>query len=412
MSIPLRRAKLEEGIHLNYIFNEEFNTNIVNIYFVMPLDRKNVTPNVLLPLVLKRGINNSLVQRKFKEFPGSNLNIRLLKEGEKQVISFAIEGPRLKNADKKALKELIDILKFFIYKPYPIEDVFSQESVLKEKENLRKIIEGRVRDIKLYSYQRCTEEMYKNENFSIYPFGYIEDLDIIDNQNIYEHYIKILNQAVIEIFCIGEFDDDLLKYTMDAFNRKRSNVLKLNRESITGNVQIKKMIYEYRNIEPGYLVIGYRSGIPYESPLYNGLVVASNLLASKLVQSFSKSGMNYNINFILDKYKSCILVEGNVLSRDFEKVVEIIRMEVENIKEGSITEEEIFFSKKIIRADIKSIYEDKHLLSDFYFSNILMKDYRNLEEIFFDLDKINKEDIIQASQGIKADTIYFIGEPI
>ncbi len=407
MDIRLRRKNIEQGINLNLIFTDKFKANLLNIYFVMPLTRKDVTKNALLYLVLKRRIEDLLVQKKLEELNCSSLSVRLLKEGEKQVISFSVEGPRLKSyKDKVNFMELINILKSLIYNPYPVEDVFSQKNILKEKDYLKGIIENRIKDEKTYSLERCIEEMYKNENFSLHYFGYIEDLDVIDNQTIYEHYHKVLSKAVIEIFYIGDFDEDLLKYTIDIFKQEREDVFKLKREFVNGNVYIKNMVYENRYLEPGRLVLGYRSGIPYESFLYNGLMIASKILDIKL------KNMDYNINCIICKHKSSMIIEGYVFSKDFEVTLDNIRTEIENMKKGFFTKEDVAFSKGLIRNGISYIYENKLLLSDFYFSNIIMEDNRTIEEILLGIDMISNKDIMEAFQQIKADTIYFLGNPI
>ena len=81
--------------------------------------------------------------------------------------------------------------------------------------------------------------MYRNEKFSIYPLGYIEDLDSIDNKILYEHYNKILAKAPMEIFYVGEYDDNLVDYMMDSFRIERTDVFKLQKESITVMFKLK-----------------------------------------------------------------------------------------------------------------------------------------------------------------------------
>lgn len=417
MNLALRRINIEKGINLNLVHEDKFDINLLSIYFVLSLDRKDVTKNALLPLVLERYARSSIVQKKLEKTHNSNVGIRIIKEGEKQIISFTAKGPRFnKLQDKMVMMELIDILKSLICTPYSTDDIFSQQFVSREKENLKKIIEDRRINKEIYVKERCIEEMYRNEKFSIHPLGYIEDLDKIDNVTLYKHYKEILDKAMIEIFYIGDLDDHLVEYIIDSFKYKRDSVMELSRESVTGNVQIKNMVYEHLDLDPGWLVIGYRSGIPYEDILYNGLEVGSYILGggpnSKLFKMVREKDIAHNMNCKLYKHKSLMLINGRVNSEDFQKIIAGIRTEIDNLKKGSFTKEDMNISKQSIKASIKSMYEDKLLFSDFLLGRILIEDGRSLDETLMEIDRVSKDEIVEASKSIKADTIYFHGKPI
>ena len=255
--------------------------------------------------------------------------------------------------------------------------------------------------------------MCVNEKFSIYPLGYIEDLASIDNKILYEHYNKLLDKAPIEIFYVGEYDNGLIDYLIDSFRIEREDVLKLERESITSNVQTKNMIHEDMDINQGKLVLGYRTGIPYDSSLYNGLLVGSDILGggpnSKLFRNVREAeSLAYYIGSKVYKYKSLMIIDGGIDSHNLEKTIEIIRFEIDNMKKGIFTQEDIDVSKKSIKASMESIKDSIFLISEFFFSRELSKDGRILEEALNDIERVTKEDIIESSNKINLDTIYFL----
>ena len=98
MILKSERINISKGINLNLIKMDKFKSNLLSIYLINPLERKNVTKNALIPLVLKRGTNtlntNLEIQRKLEEMYGSDLSISVNKRGEKHVIRFTIEGPK------------------------------------------------------------------------------------------------------------------------------------------------------------------------------------------------------------------------------------------------------------------------------------------------------------------------------
>jgi len=52
------------------------------------------------------------------------------------------------------------------------------------------------------------------------------------------------------------------------------------------------------------------------------------------------------------------------------------------------------------------------LFSDFLLGRILIEDGRSLDETLMEIDRVSKDEIVEASKSIKADTIYFHGKPI
>ena len=52
---------------------------------------------------------------------------------------------------------------------------FKEEYVNQEKENVKQRIEAKIDNKAKYALDRCIEEMYKEEPFGLYKFGYVED---------------------------------------------------------------------------------------------------------------------------------------------------------------------------------------------------------------------------------------------
>ena len=59
-----------------------------------------------------------------------------------------------------------------------------------EKENAKRIIEGKTDNKARYAFDRCVEEMYKGQPYGLYKYGYVEDLNTITAIKLYEYYKK------------------------------------------------------------------------------------------------------------------------------------------------------------------------------------------------------------------------------
>lgn len=418
MSLKSERIEIGNGIHLNLVKTDKFKSNLLSYYFMRPLSKDEVTKNALLPLVLKRGTDgydtNLKIQRKLEETYGTSLSIAINKRGEKHVLRFTVEtvnGGYV--GDKDYIYDVIDLLNSIIYNPVLEKGFFKKDYVEQEKENLRRRIEGRINDKRSYALDRCIEEMCKNEKFSIYPLGNISDLEGINEDILYSHYQNVIKTSPIEIFYVGEYDEKLVEYIKNTSKMERDQILSLPREQIISGVKTKNMVQEDLDVNQGKLVLGFRTGIPYEDRLYNGLVVASDILGggpnSKLFRNVrEKESLAYYITSSVFKYKSIMLIDGGIEFSNFEKTIDIVKEQLEEIKKGNFTDEDIEISKKSIKASTESIKDSIFLISEFFFSQRLSGDDRSLNEILKDLDGVTKDEIAKAMSKVVLDTIYFM----
>ena len=80
-----------------------------------------------------------------------------------------------------------------------------------EKENIKQIIDGKIDNKARYSLDRCIEEMYKDQPYGLYKYGYVEDLEKITPQDLYKYYKKMISECKIDIFISGEIDENIEK---------------------------------------------------------------------------------------------------------------------------------------------------------------------------------------------------------
>lgn len=418
MSLKSERIKLGNGIFLNLIKTDKFKSNLLSYYFIRPLRRKEVTQNALLPLVLKRGTEkyptNLDIEKKLEDMYGANLSVGVNKRGEKQVIRYTMEWTHGDYLGETGYDyEIMEILRNIIYNPTLRDGVFDKEYVNQEKENLRKIIQGKINDKRSYAIDRCIEEMCKNERFSLYQLGYIEDLDDINELNLYEHYKLIIESSPIEIFYVGHYNNDVINFLKENNKKDRDNIIKIPDDVIVSSVQTKNMIKEELDVNQGKLVIGYRAGITHKDKLYNGLLVASDILGggpnSKLFKNVrEKESLAYYITSSVFKYKSILLIDGGIEFDNFDKTIDIIREELESLKKGEFTQRDMDISIKSLQSSTESIRDSIFLTSEYFFSQSLSGDTRNLDEVLEDFEKVTKEEIIEAANKIVMDTIYFM----
>lgn len=420
-----KQFEIKEGIKAHLIKTDLFKTNLICIILTMPLERKSVTKNALIPFLLRRGTNNlkNLVEinKKLEEMYGASYDCGIDKIGDNQAIKFFIETINddytfdKENLLEKSLEVLFDI----IFNPLMKDGFFDEEYLKTEKENLRKAIEAKIDNKDLYAFNRCIENMYGDNGFGLYKYGYLEDLDEINKENITEHYRKLINEAKIDIYISGNFDEENTKRILNdnkeikRINSRKENVI-INNPSTESkeNVDNAKEVQEEMNINQGKLVLGLdimnlKDNMQYAATIFNGILGGS--ANSMLFQNVrEKAGLAYTARSNYNKMKNNIFIRCGIEIKNYEKALNIIKEQLENIKQGKFSDEDLKNTKKLIISGIKNIEAEQDTEIVYYIGEEISKVRTAIPEYIENIEKVSREDVIEIANNIQINTIFFL----
>ena len=417
----LKTLEIGKNVKLTLIPESKFKTNLISVYIQRKLDRNEVTKNALLPGILKSGCNKyktlgQLTDRE-EELYGSYLHAGASKRGESQVLGFSILSVNEKYLDEKILGQCIEFLNEIINNPLVIDGGFNEEYLNIEKEILKDSIMSIINDKGNYAMKRTNEIMFEGEPYSINGKGYIEDLDTIDRVSLYEHYKEVLKTSPIEIMIEGEFEEsEVVELIKEKFQFDRGNIIDIPKEEYYKEVEKEKEVKENMDIAQGKLVMGYRCNVDYlDEEKYYSLLLGSRILGggadSKLfINVREKESLCYTIYSTIQKSKSTMMVCSGIEAQNYEKTVNLVKEQVQKLKDGDITESEISNAKIAFINSLNSLNDEIGRISDFYFSQSISKNKSDLDQIKNMINKSTKEDIVEAVKNIELDTIYFLSK--
>ena len=417
----LKTLEIGKNVKLTLIPESKFKTNLISVYIQRKLDRNEVTKNALLPGILKSGCNKyktlgQLIDRE-EELYGSYLHAGASKRGESQVLGFSILSVNEKYLDEKILGQCIEFLNEIINNPLVIDGGFNEEYLNIEKEILKDSIMSIINDKGNYAMKRTNEIMFEGEPYSINGKGYIEDLDTIDRVGLYEHYKEVLKTSPIEIMIEGEFEEsEVVELIKEKFQFDRGNIIDIPKEEYYKEVDEEKEVKENMDIAQGKLVMGYRCNVDYlDEEKYYSLLLGSRILGggadSKLfINVREKESLCYTIYSTIQKSKSTMMVCSGIEAQNYEKTVNLVKEQVQKLKDGDITESEISNAKIAFINSLNSLNDEIGRISDFYFSQSISKNKSDLDQIKNMINKSTKEDIVEAVKNIELDTIYFLSK--
>jgi Predicted Zn-dependent peptidases len=408
------------GIDIFKIETNKFKTNSINFFFLDNLTRKNVTINALIPAVLRRGCKSFPTFRdiamRMEELYGASFDCSISKKGECQIIQFYTEFMSDTYSPKNVnlFENIFSLLYEIINEPIVENGVFKEEYLVQEKENLRKLIEGRINDKMQYVVERCYEEMCKDEPFGLYEYGYTSDLQGIRAVELYGKYKQMLENYPMMVYLSGNLDDrnvDLVIKSLKSL--KRDTINKVNRVKID-NKDIKvKNITDKMNVTQGKLTMGFRTNTDSSTRDYYSLVVYNGILGggihSKLFQNVrEKASLAYYAYSRVEKFMGLMVISSGIDLKNKEKAQEIILKQLEEIKKGNVSDYEYEATIKSMETGVKSMLDSQMQIVDFYLSQAVSGTEDTFDTLLQNLLKVTKQDIIDVSKRIQLDTVYFL----
>ena len=411
---------IKKGIKLHILNTDKFKTNLVAVFLTTKLEKETVTPNALISAILRRGTNNLKTQeeisKKLEELYGASFDCGIDKTGDNQVLKFYIQtinDDYIPQQEKNMLKTSIENIFDIVFNPLTEKEGFKKEYVDQEKKNMKQRIEGRVDNKARYALDRCIEEMYKDKQYGLYKFGDVNSLENIDENNLYKTYKKLIDECKIDIFISGNINNEV-----EDIIKENENIKKLKERDAKYNTTSEKPedkkgeVTEKMSVTQGKLVMGLDLNIQNEDEKYYTLVY-NNILGgsanSKIFQNVrEKASLAYSAGSSYFKYKNNIFINCGIEISNYEKAVELIKVQIEDMKNNNFTNEELENAKNSIIATIKTIDDEQDTLIIYYFGQELSNNKITIEDYIKKIEEIKREDILNIANKVEINTIYFL----
>ena len=418
------KKEVKQGINLHNINTNKFKTNLYAVFLATPLNRENVTKNALLTAVLRRGTKNIesqvLISKKLEEMYGASFDCGIEKTGDNHIIKFYLETineaflPEKEELDKKCIELLFDI----ILNPLVQNDGFKPEYLESEKKKLKQIIEGKIDNKRTYSFERCVEEMFKDEPYGLYKFGYVEDLEKITPQNLYQYYKELIKKCKIDIFVSGNLKDTDINNLIEnnaeikALEARTPEYVENKENSEKIPVREEKVVEEKMQVGQGNLVIGLSSNSQIKNEkfvmsVYNAILGGG--ANSKLFQNVrEKNSLAYTAGSTFRRQKNTIFIRCGIEIENYQKALDTIKEQIEDIKNGNFTEEDIENAKKLIVSSVKGISSEQDTEITYYYGQELSDTFTTIDDYVTKINNVTKSNIEEVAKEIWINTVYFL----
>ena len=423
MSVHHQRSEIMPGVFLTCLQTDKFKTGLLSLSLLTRLCREEAAQNTLIPNVLRRGTircpDMTALSQRLDDLYGARLEPISRKYGEIQAVGFyaSFVDDAFLPGGESLLEDVTALLGEVLLCPNTRGGLLLPEYVASEKEKLLEDIRARVNDKVSYSTHRMMELMCPAEDYATDVLGTEQTAENIHYTALTKHYRRLIASAPMEIFYCGTAPAERVKAAL------QSALMMLPRgelfDDLGTDVRMNTLeseprrVTETMDVTQGKLAMGFRLGECMENPNIPALRVMNAVfgsgVSSKLFMNVrEKLSLCYFASSGLDIFKGILLVISGIEAENYDKTVVEIFRQLDAVKAGDITEQELASAKKTLTSDLLARSDSAGELEGFWMGQNLLGLEYGPDELAALIEDVTAEDVTAAAGSIQCDMIYFM----
>lgn len=416
MNNIINRRKIADGVYFSSITDKRYKKNLISVAFSTQLSEDTATENVIVPVLLTK-CNSKLptykaFNNKMSRLYASGIGGTAGRQYDLQTISFGAYylDDIYALSREKMTGIMTDILIDCLTSPVTENGVFSEKFVELEKKTVIDNIETAINDKRSYAIERAMKTICKGEPASVCSYGTVEKAKLITPDSAYKAYRRMLETMPCEIICTGcsNFEGVAEKFAA-AFEKAGRHDIENTTIALSPVKTQTEEVTERLTVNQSKLVIGFKSHSDDDAALVLLQKIFGGTTSSKLFRNVrEKMSLCYYCSAARNDLKGIMLVNSGVENENIEKTKEAVIDQLEEIKNGNFTNEDINFAEMAIKNDFKSVADSAGNVSNWYFDCIRKNDIVTPEEKLGRYLGVSKERIIAAAKSMVLDSVYVL----
>ncbi|MEQ6375391.1 pitrilysin family protein [Bacillaceae bacterium S4-13-56] len=409
-----------KGFRLHFIPTKKFKTNTIVVKFRSSLDRETISKRALLSSILDKGTINypsSLDLRRALDYLyGAVLSIDSSKKGNNHILSIRLELPNdtyIQN-ESNLLEDALNLLKEIIFQPNVENQSFPDQIVEREKKNMVAKIQSIKDDKMSLANMRLLDIMFENDPYSLHVQGYEEDLSNINGKNLYENYQSMISEDEMDIYFVGHREVEEIRTLIDdLFSRSVSSSVRSVQENNLSDQRDFQKVIEEDDVQQAKLHIGYRTPITFKDENYYVLQVFNGLFggfpSSKLFMNVrEKHSLAYYASSRFESHKGLLLVFSGVAPDKLEQAETIIDEQLEEMKKGNFTKEQLEETKSLVKSQISETFDQAQGIIEVLYHQVISGKRISVEEMIEKIESVQKKQVTNVAKQVEKDTTYIL----
>lgn len=413
--------QLADGVELLVNRTDKFKTGLLSATLTVPLRREDATAGALIPEVLYRGSRSCPDMERLSAATdalyGASLGTGVRQRGESQCISFlcSVIDDRYALDGSAVLEPAAGLMGEVLLDPAAENGVFRRDYVKGEGANLADRIRARVNDKRSWSIFRLVQEMCAGEAYAVDKLGDAEEALSVSPEGLWADYQALLGRAKVTFYYGGSAQPERVEETV---RRAFAPLIRGRNAPVSCAVPREpsgpvRTVTDEMDVTQGKLAMGFRTGgVTMDSPDYPALLVCNALYGgsanSRLFLNVrEKLSLCYYASSLIDKLKGLLVVSSGVEFGDFDRAQEAILAQLDELRAGRFTGEERNAAIRTVVNGLRGRLDSQGQMEDDCVTKLICGVRPDDgAELIRAVERVSAEDIAQAAQRIRLDTVY------
>lgn len=404
--------------NLHFIKTDIFKTITMKVIFHTPIIKEDITKRNILSDILLQSTKEYKTRRdltiKSEDLYAADIYTSNQRVGNYIMTSFILQTLNDKYTEENNFEESIKFLNEIIFNPDVEEERFKEDKLELVKSNATLALNSIKEDAANYSLIRMSEAYDKTSPISYRMTGYLEDLDKITEENLYEYYERMLDNDYVDIFILGDINEkELLPIIKKYFKFKKVKKRKAS-YYLPNKKPRKRRLFAKETTKNSQSKLAIACPITkmtdYEKNY--SLLLANIILGgtgdSKLFKEVrEENSLCYTIRSNYNRLDNLMVINAGIDNVNFDKAVELITKNVQDMKKGKFTDSDINVAKEFYKTSAESLMESPSRI----INEVLTEEILGVEPLFErvrKIEKVTKKDIMRACKKINMDTVFLL----
>ncbi len=340
-------------------------------------------------------------------------NIRILSSGSQDILTLSASFANEKYTEIGMNEANFKFLTSFIFEPKIIDNGFDREVFEIQKEKLLeyyRTMKDRPQD---YASGRLSEEM-KTRKYDVMKLNeFIQSIESLTAEELYDFYKKIMKEGTLDIFVCGDVNPTKIKNIFSKLIKFKGSKKKINHLIKQDSYNKKeKIIIEPSLNTQSNLVIGCKLmdltdfERKYVFVLYSWILGGGmNSLLTQTVRE--RNSLCYYIYATRQNLFETMKIYAGINGSDFEKTYDLVKKEMKNMEEGNFPLELFEGVKEIYYNSLIKIEDTQSEVTSNYTSELFIHNDR-IDVRKKQMEKVTKEDVMNLAKKVHIDTVYLL----
>lgn len=396
-----------------------YRTDRLTGVFAIPISADTASEYAVLPYLLTRSCaaypTMVALNRRLNELYGAVLQTTVMRVGGWQILTFTIsylnKKYTLDGSDLTA--DCTHLLMELLFNPALEDGVFPADVFAQEQRCLLERLQGEMNNKRTYARQRCEELLCPNHPFSLNPYGTEATINALTPVSAAAARERLLSEATIHWLYQGEEDTTALARELEArfatLPYRRPAALKVDNSFAMKESELT----ERMALKQAKLVLGFRIAVNEPNPDVDAALLMNTLWGGCVTSLLfthvrEEQSLCYYCASFYDRFQSTILVDSGVEESDAEKAKEEILKQLEAIREGNFSDEELEAARRALIQRYAAAGDNPDALESYYLSQTIYDDYITPDEKRSRILAVTKEDVCRAARLTHFDSTYLL----